>query len=218
MADKILILAKSGGGKTTSLRNMNPETAVIIQVLNKSLPFRGANKWKPWNKESSSGSKIHLTSIPIIEKFIHKAIESGKTEIIIDDMVYLIANQVMREAENKEWDKWTLLARDIYELLKVPDSLPDNVTVYFMTHTEEDSNGNLKMKTAGKLLDNLITPEGMFTMVLGAEMKDGKFCFKTNKERNSEPYKTPMGMFDSVLIDNDLKLVHDTKEKYYNGE
>ena len=217
MADKVLIIAKSGSGKTASMRNMNPEETVVIQVVNKRLPFPEAKNWKLWDKDSASGSRIHLTNPETIKQFMIKAIESGKKAIIVDDVVYLMANKVMAEVENKEWDKWTYLAKEIFDLFKFPDTLPDDVTVYFLTHTEEDQNGNLKMKTAGKLLDNLITPEGMFTMVLGAEMKDGEYKFKVNKERNAEPFKSPMGMFDGIYVDNDLNIVHNTIDNYYNG-
>ena len=218
MAEKVLIIAKSGSGKTASLRNMNVDETVVIQVVNKKLPFKNAKNWKLWNKDTATGSRINLANPEIIKQFMTKAVESGKKTIIVDDVVYLMANKVMAEVENKEWSKWTFLAKEIYDLFKFPDTLPDDVTVYFMTHTEEDQNGNLKMKTAGKLLDALITPEGMFTIVIGAEMKDGEYKFKVNKERNSEPFKSPMEMFDGIYIDNDLNIVHDTIIEYYKED
>lgn len=218
MAEKVLLLAQSGGGKTTSLRNMNPEDSVVIQVVNKRLPFPEGRNWKSWTKTGEGvgeGSRIHLSTIPQIMGFIDVAIASGKKNIFIDDFVYLMANKVMADIGVTGFDKWNMLAADVYKLLNKPDTLPEDVFVVFMTHIEEDSNGNTKMKTAGKLIDNLLTPEGVFTTVLGASMKDGNYVFKTNKERNSEPYKSPMGMFESLTIPNDMKVVIDTQREYY---
>lgn len=209
-------MARSGAGKTTSLRNLDPEQSVVVQVLNKGLPFENAPKWKKWNKETQSGSRIFLSSVLNMQSFITKAVAAGKKIIIVDDLVYIMANKVMAEVENTSWDKWTYLAKEIFDFFNFFDSLPEDVRVYILTHVEEDSNGNIKMKTAGKLLDNLITPEGMFAMVLGAEFKDGNHYFKTNKDRNSEPYKTPMGMFEEKLINNDLKAIDDRICEYYD--
>lgn len=219
MAEKTLIIAKSGSGKSASLRNVDPEKAVCVQVISKRLPFPDGKNWKLWEKATeekpANGSRIVISDPKIISKFIVKAVEAGKKIIIIDDLVYSMANKVMDEVENKDWDKWTYLAKEIYDLFKSIDDLPEDVRVYFLTHTEEDANGNIKMKTAGKLLDNLITPEGMFTIVLGAALKDEKYVFKTKKEHVSEPYKTPMGMFENTYIENDLKVVDQTICDYY---
>ena len=211
---KTLIMAPSGSGKTASLRNMDPKEAVIIQVIEKDLPFPNGKNWKSWVK-GDGGSKIVLSNTEVIQSFMTTAVESGKKIIILDDFVYLMANKVMDSIDIKGFEKWSELARDIYDLMKFPDTLPSDVRVYFMTHIEEDVNGNIKMKTAGKLIDNLLTPSGMFTTVLGMDFRDGKYLFKTNKERGSEPYKSPMGMFDDILIDNDLKVVDDTMCEYY---
>lgn len=222
MAEKTLIIAKSGSGKSASLRNVDPQKAVCIQVISKRLPFPDGKNWEKWQKETETepakGSRITISDPKMITKFIAKAVGIGKKIIVIDDLVYAMANKVMDEVENKDWDKWTYLAKEIYDLFKSIDELPEDVRVYFLTHTEEDANGNIKMKTAGKLLDNLITPEGMFTIVLGAAMKDEKYVFKTKKEHISEPYKTPMGMFENAYIDNDLDVVDSTICEYYGIE
>ncbi len=211
-------MAKSGSGKTTSLRNLDPEEAVVVQGLNQRLPFPSGRDWKLWEKideNTGKGSRICLGRTDRIQQFMQKAVNSGKKIIILDDLVYIMANKVMAEVENKEWDKWTYLAKEIFDLFNFIDTLPENVRVYILTHTEEDANGNLKMKTAGKLLDNLITPEGMFTTVLGAEFKDNKYSFKTRKERNSEPFKSPMGLFEDIFIPNDLATVDKVICEYY---
>jgi len=157
---KTLIMGQSGSGKTTSLRNLDPEKSVIVQVIEKDLPFKNGKNWKQWDKEKSKGSRIVLGKPSSIMKFITKAVENGKKIIIIDDFVYMMAHKVMEDIDVTGYNKWSELARDVYDLLKFPDSLPKDVRVYFLTHIEEDVNGNIKMKTAGKLVDNLLTPAG----------------------------------------------------------
>lgn len=221
---KALIIAPSGSGKSASMRNLDPEKSVVIQVIKKDLPFKNGKNWAKWKKGEvvdgveapGSGSRITIIRPPSIMAFMDKAVAAGKKIIIVDDLVYAMAGKVMDDADEKGYEKWTLLAKEIWEVMKHPDTYPDDVRVYFMSHTEEDQNGLIKMKTAGKLLDNLVTPEGMFSTVLGATMQDGKYFFKTQKERNSEPFKSPMEMFDSILIENDLKLVDDTFVEYYD--
>lgn len=112
-------------------------------------------------------------------------------------------------------EKWTMLAVAVYDLFEHIDSLPDDVRVYILTHTEEDANGNTKMKTAGKMIDQVLNPEAQFTMVLGAMYKDNRYMFQTHKERNSQPYKSPMGMFEETFVDNDLAVIDRTICSYY---
>ena len=218
MAEKTLILAKSGAGKTTSLRNLDPDTTMVIQPVNKRLPFESGKNWKLWDKESSTGSRFVTRDLHKMKPFMQKMVDVGKKVIVIDDFVYCISGKVMDDIDDKGYDKWSELARDVYSLLEFTDSLPEDIRVYILTHIEEDANGNIKMKTAGKLIDNLITPEGLFTTVLGAAFVDGQYKFKTNKDRNSEPYKSPIGMFKDLLIDNDIKAIDDTLVSYYGIE
>ncbi|MCF6330271.1 MAG: hypothetical protein L3I99_01830 [Sulfurimonas sp.] len=215
MAEKTLIMATSGSGKTTSLRNLNLDEVMVIQPINKRLPFPSGKDWKLWDKDSLTGSRFITRDLHKMKPFMKKMVDVGKKIIVIDDFVYCIAGQVMDQIDEVGFDKWNQLAKDVHSLMEFIDMLPEDVRVYVLTHTEEDSNGNIKMKTAGKLIDNLLTPEGMFTTVLGATFTDGKYKFKTQKERNSEPYKSPMGMFKDVLIDNDLKVIDDIQVKYY---
>ena len=95
-------------GKSSSLRNLDPDISVVVQVLDKRLPFPEGKNWKKWTKDEDglgSGSRINLINIPTIIKFMDVAVKSGKKIIIIDDLVYTMANKVMEEVDNKEWDR-----------------------------------------------------------------------------------------------------------------
>ncbi len=212
--EKILILASSGKGKSTSLRNLDPEKTMVIQAYKKRLPFKHKD-WKHWDKETQTGSIFYAPSFEIAEAAVKKMAEVGKEIIIIDDFVYLFANRVMTDAEQKGFDKWNFLAASYYNLLKSIDEAESDARVYIMTHTDQDENGIIKMKTAGKLVDNLMTPEGQFTMVLGMKKTEDGAFFITNGS-GTVPYKTPMDMFPDKEIPNDLKAIDDVITDFYD--
>ena len=54
MGIPVFILGESGSGKSTSLRNLNPDQTIVLQAVKKPLPFR--NAWKPWSGETKIGS------------------------------------------------------------------------------------------------------------------------------------------------------------------
>lgn len=205
MAEGIMILAKSGRGKTTSLRNFEPDDVMIVQCKKKRLPFPH-KEWKKWDKDSSSGSIFNVNTFAEVNAVLQKMSEVGKKVVVIDDLVYLFANQVMAEVDNTSWDKWTQLAIDFDSVIKTIESLRDDMRVYILTHPDEDENGETKMKSSGKLIEKLLTPEGNFTVVLGMTKSDNGSFFITNGTTR-DPYKSPMGMFKDKQIPNDLQTV-----------
>ncbi len=214
MAEKILILAKSGSGKSTSIRNLDPKDTMVIQPKKKRLPFPH-KEWKKWDKESSTGSIFQINTFSGIKAVLSKMEEVGKKTIIIDDFVYVLADQVMAEVETKGYEKWTLLASDFNDLMNHIDNMHEDIRVYIMTHTDEDDMGKIKMKTAGKLIDNLLTPEGLFTIVLGMTKNDSGSFFITNGG-TMDPYKSPMEMWKDKLIPNDLQAVDKRICEFYD--
>ncbi len=214
MAEKILILAKSGSGKSTSIRTLDPETTMVIQPKRKRLPFPHKD-WKKWNKDTSKGSIFQINTFTGIKAVLTKMEQVGKKVIIIDDFVYVLADRVMADIDIKGFDKWTELAADFNDLMSHIDNMHEDIRVYIMTHTDEDDLGRIKMKTAGKLIDNLLTPEGMFTIVLGMIKNDSGSFFITNGG-SMTPYKSPMEMWNDKQIPNDLKAVDDRICEFYD--
>ena len=151
MAIIVMVYGQSGTGKSTSLRNFKPEDVCIVNVSGKPLPFK--NKHKTFNTDDYMS----------IEAAIQKA---PAKSIVIDDATYLMTGEYMRAAKVTGYQKFTELALNYYPLVKTAAALPDDKIVYFMGHSDIDSNGNEKFKTIGKLLDEKITLEGMFTIVL----------------------------------------------------
>ena len=201
MGQKVLILGESGTGKSASLRNFNADEILVINSAGKPLPFK--NRF-----ECVRPSYDNLT------KDVLKAMDStNKKVIVIDDAQYIMSFQYMRRLKEKGWEKWDDIQGDFFGIIKHVDDLPEDVIVYFLSHIQRDENGIEKMKTMGKMLDEKITLEGLFTTVLGSSVQDGQYFFITqNNGRNT--IKSPIGMFPSYAIENDLKYV-DTKIRNY---
>ena len=201
MGIPVMILGESGSGKSSSMRNFTPNEIGIINVGKKPLPFR--SQIKPFN--SDDYSKI----VGVMQKAKAKS-------IVIDDCQYLMANEFMRNAKVTGFQKFTDIALNFWSLVQIViDQLPDDVIVYFLGHIERDANGNEKFKTIGKMLDEKITIEGLFTIVLKTVVSDGKYQFST-QTNGMDTVKSPLGMFTEPLIENDLKMVDETIRYYYN--
>ena len=199
MAIPVLILGESGTGKSASLRNFKPEELKVINVANKPLPFK--------NKFESISTDDYRTII--------KELKLNKKKVaVIDDAQYLMANEFMRRATERGFDKFTEIAQNFWALVNTVKDLPADQVVYFLAHIERDANGNEKIKTIGKLLDEKITVEGMFTIVLKTNVTDGVYSFITQNSGH-DTVKSPIGMFPSVVIDNDLKYVDEKIRNYY---
>lgn len=200
MAIPVLILGDSGSGKSTSLRNFQPGELGIINVNGKPLPFK------------SRLGIVNTDDYMTVEAVLKKA---KVKSMAIDDAQYLMANEYMRNAKIPGFQKYIDLGQNFWTLIRVAiNELPDDMIVYFLSHLERDNEGREKMKTIGKMLDEKITVEGMFTIVLKAISHDGGYYFRTHTNGN-DTVKSPMGMFDADEIDNDLKMVDEIIRNYY---
>lgn len=198
MAIKTLICGLSGTGKSTSARNI--KEAAVVNPVNKPLPFKH-------HFEMLNG----VTDSKEIVKFIK---ETDKKIIIIDDFQYLLSIPYMRRIKEAGWDKYNDFASNYFDIIAVCDELPDDVTVYFMTHTETLEDGTETVKLIGKLLREKICIEGLFTTVLKTMVNDGKYYFITQNNGHDHT-KSPLGMFESYAIDNDLAYVDAKIRSYY---
>ena len=201
MAQKVLILGDSGTGKSASMRNFSEGEVFVINSAGKPLPFRS-------HFESITPSFNTLTSD------IMKALKStNKKVIVIDDVQYILSFPMMRRIKESGWDKWNDIQGDFFNIIQACDDLPEDVIVYFLSHLQRTDDGHEKIKTVGKMLDEKITIEGLFTVVLKTIVADGKYYFQTQNS-GMDTVKSPIGMFDTYAIDNDLKYV-DTKIRNY---
>lgn len=200
MGIPILIVGESGSGKSTSLRNFEPEEVSVFNVAAKPLPFR---KKLPTKATADYG---------VIAQSIKR---SQKKTFVIDDSQYLMCFESFAKAKDSGFTKYTDIALNFYNLVQfVIYQTPPDVLVYFMQHSETDSNtGKTKAKTMGKMLDNQLTLEGLFSIVLMCVTDGRNHNFITQSDGYTTA-KSPMEMFPEV-IDNDLKMVDQTIREYY---
>lgn len=201
MAIPVLLLGQSGTGKSYSMKNFNEDEICLISVQKALLPFRKK-----------------FTETVVTDKYtdIIKAMKAtNKKVIVIDDTQYLMCNEFMRRATEKGYDKFTEIAQNFWSLVvQEVNNLPADTIVYLLCHTATDENGVEKMKTIGKLVDEKITPEGLFTIVLKTAVSDGNYAFVT-QNNGKDTVKSPEGMFSTYAINNDLKYVDEKIRNYY---
>lgn len=196
----VLIIGKSGSGKSTSLRNFKKDEIAVANVLGKPLPF----------KTDIEAPKVN--DYNIILKSIEK---TDKKSIVIDDANYLITNEFMKNSSIKGYDKYNDMANNYWNLINGVKDIEGNKIVYIFMHEDIDEYGNVKPKTIGKLLDDKCNIQGMFTICLRAMYDGSKYIFRT-KTNGQDCVKTPIGLFEEEEIENDLKLVDEKIREYYN--
>lgn len=217
MGTATLILGESGTGKSASLRNLNPTETLLIQTIKKPLPFK-STQWRNWDQKDATTSIFVSDCWQHIIKAIEKAHNYGKKLIIIDDFQYLMANEFMRRSDEKSFDKFTEIGAHTWNVINAAINLSsDDIRIYFLSHTEETPLGKVKMKTIGKMLDEKITVEGMFTIVLKTVIKDGQYLFSTQNS-GYDTVKSPMGMFETPEIENDINAIDAAICEYYSIE
>ncbi|MBQ8300293.1 MAG: AAA family ATPase [Clostridia bacterium] len=199
MGIPVLVLGESGSGKSCSLRNFNKEDVVIYNIAGKPLPFK---------KQLNKADNVNYTQIK-------SNMQKGNFKTyVIDDSQYLMAFEMFDRAKELGYNKFTDVALNFRGLVDfVIRNTPADVIVYFLHHTETTDTGKIKAKTSGKMLDNQLTLEGLFSIVLLCKTDGQEHYFETQSDGYST-CKSPMGMFD-LKIDNDLKMVDDKIREYY---
>jgi hypothetical protein len=207
-----MILGQSGTGKSASLRNMKPQDVLLIQPVRKPLPFKSA-EWKPLSAESKEGNVYVSDSSAHI---IHAMRKTQRPVIVIDDYQYILANEFMRRSDERGYDKFTEIAKHAWDIFMEANDLPGDKRVYILAHTDTADDGRVKAKTIGKLLDEKITLEGLVSIVLRTQVVNGQYLLRTQNNGN-DTVKSPIGLFDNELIDNDLAIIDQQITDYYKG-
>ena len=195
----VLVLGASGSGKSTSMRNFKKGEVLVLNVAGKRLPFRGA---------------LDMINNATYEKIGKALMAQQYKTYVVDDSQYLLAFDMFDRAKETGSGKFTDLAVRFKNMLTyVNQKTPDDCVVFFLHHTETDENGRIKAKTVGKMLDNQLTVEGLFSVVLLAQTDGDNYRFVTQSD-GATTAKSPMGMFERE-IDNDLKLVDTAIREYW---
>ena len=215
MSHVICIAGESGTGKTTSMRNLNPETTLYIDCDKKGL------SWKGWKRQFSGEKRNYLvTDFPQVAlQALRKVNEQDSMKhirvVVVDTLNGLMVADEMRRTKEKGYDKWQDLAQSIYDLVDYSLTMRDDVTVVFVAHTQTDHDDNgymfTRIKTSGRKLDK-ITLESKFSTVLLSKCIDGRYVFET--QANFSTAKSPMGAFSEKEIDNDITAVIEALKDY----
>jgi len=233
MADTIAIVGKSGTGKSTSIGNipelgikgLNPKETAIINVAGKNLPFKG---WKKnyTEKIQTGGNYFEGSDSKTIVKIINYISEERKNikQLVIDDGQFIMAFEFMARASEPGYTKFADIGVHMGDILSSCKKARQDLKIFFLWHPELDNTSKeFKMKTVGAMIDNYLTLEGLFTVILytkvtkSSESNKMEYNFVTNND-GELPAKSPIGMFDSLLINNDLAEVIKCIDLYNNEE
>ena len=199
MGIAVLVLGSSGSGKSTGMRNFKSNEVCVLNVAGKPLPFKGQLPTVQNATYDTIGATFH---------------EGKFKTYVVDDSQYLLAFEMFDRAKETGYGKFTDIAVRFRNMISyVAQQMPEDAVVFFLHHSEETESGKVKAKTVGKMLDNQLTVEGLFSIVLLAQSDGVNYKFITQTD-GVTPAKSPMGMFERE-IDNDLKLVDKTIREYW---
>lgn len=228
--ETLCVCGESGTGKSTSLRNLNPEETFVISTTGKPLPFKGwKKKYTPIKMEGTSISGNYYVSsnweqIIKILKIVNLKMPHIK-QVIVDDMQYILSYEFVDRSTEVGYGKFSELAQHLMEILRYSEQMREDCKMIFLTHCEnvgDALNPKYVIKTIGKLLAEKVTLEGLFTYLLFTKVEEGtdgrmEYKFLTNTD-GACVAKTPLGMYEDLLIDNDLAEVIKTIDEYNNAD
>lgn len=218
MSHVVAIIGESARGKTAALRNLDPTQTLLIQVVDKALPFENARHWVRYNKEHAPHGNVFVSDKP--DTIMKVMAGTKRNVIVIDDFQYTMSNEFMNRHAETGYAKFTEIAFKAWSLITAAHQLPLNKRVYILTHTETTDDGTVRVKTIGKLLNEKLTIEGLFATVLHAMIRpeeedfSRRYVFAT-RSNGRDPTKTPMGMWSDMFIPNDIAAVDARVCEYY---
>jgi adenylate kinase family enzyme len=226
MANCVIILGKSGTGKSTSIQNLDPKETVVFNVLKKKLPFKGSSSLYNLDNKNMFVLDEYTQLIQYLEAIDKKA--THVKNIIIDDCIYVMRKEYFRRAKEAGYTKYTELAQHFQQIISTCENLREDINVFFILHSEDVVSDNsitgYKVSTIGKLLDSQYNPVEVVPMVLYSDIKyddkgNATYGFYTHRTMNGTveiPAKSPAGLFEEDFIPNDLALVVKAMNEYYN--
>ena len=200
----VALFGKPGSGKSTGIQTLPADKTLVINVLNKPLPFKGSKRFKTCSSDNADE----------IISWMSSAVNKGYKVIVLDDIGYVMVNLFMSAAMEKGYDKFNRIGKKFFDIINYARQLPEDVNVYFVMHSDSDESGQTTIKTLGRMLSDKVSVEGMFTIVLYAKT-DGKTHTFITQNDGVVTAKSPMDMFDNE-IPNDLGLVDRTIREYYD--
>lgn len=224
MANVIMLLGKSGTGKSTSIKTLNPDETIIVNVLGKRLPFKGSTSLYSKEKKNMFRLDDYNQVVKLLEQ-IDKL--PNIKNVVIDDSIYIMRKEYFARAKEVGYGKYTELAQHFQQIVSLCEKMRENINVFLILHSEDIQSDNIttgyKVSTIGKLLDNQYNPIEVVPMVLYSSVKyddkgNATYGFYTHRTKEGSveiPAKTPAEMFTEDFIPNDLGLVVKAMNDYY---
>lgn len=218
MSQLALVIGGPGDGKTAAARTLDPRSTFFISISGKRLPWQGsAQDYKEGKNYLETASPNKISSV------LQKVDKKGKKykTIVIDDVQYLMSFEFMDRIKEKGWDKFSDIAYNFFQVLQEARDLRDDLVIFVICHTDVKKDGRIGLKTVGNATDQYVVPEGLTTLVLHTEYfeeeEDEKDRYQFRTQRGSEKVaRSPMGMFDGLFIPNDLGMIRETIDEYYD--
>lgn len=196
----VMVVGKSGAGKSTALRNFDEGEVGIFNVAGKPLPFR---------KRLTKADRCGYSSI-------EASLRANKLRAyVVDDSTYLMQFSNFAKAKETGYGKFVDMAVEFERLLECAMATDDDTIVYFLHHPDTDERGNVRPKSIGRMLDEKLCIEGLFPIVINCEVRDGEHVFSVEPDERGIA-KAPMGMFEQAVFDNDLKAVDTAIREYWD--
>ena len=238
---KILILAPSGFGKTTSwagreklgIKGLDPKETYAIQCIGRGVPNPNY-KLCPSNeiKDIAKGNRVQVDSVTGLDRFKRVADlldalrKSPFKNIVIDDFNYLMQDYFMNNAMKGGWNTPKEIGFGIGLIFDAMKGYPENKHIYVCAHYEKanDNDGTVtyQMKTTGKMVNEYCTPQGKFDIILYGKQtynEEEKKAIKTFVKDfdGTFPAKDSIGVLDGMPDEfpNDLALVAEELKKWY---
>lgn len=225
MGNCIIVLGKSGTGKSTSIKGLDPKSTVVLNVLGKKLPFKGSSS--VYNESNKNLFRIddYTQAINMLESIDKKA--THVKNVVLDDAIYIMRKEYFKRAKEAGYSKYTELAQHFQQIISVCEGMRDDVNVFFLLHSEDVQSDKTtvgyKVSTIGQLLDNQYNPVEVVPMVLYSSIKyddKGKASYGFYTQRFMDgmveiPAKSPAEMFNEPFIPNDLGFVVQKMKEYY---
>lgn len=226
MANICMLLGKSGTGKSTSIKTLDPKETIVINTLKKRLPFKGSASMYSVENKNLFQKEDYLEVISLLRNISEKG--ASIKNIILDDMIYIMRKEYFKRAKETGYGKYTELAQHFQQIISTCEGLRDDLNVFFILHSEDVQSDKTtvgyKVSTIGQLVDNQYNPVEVVPMVLYSAIKyddkgNPQYGFYTHRcmEGTVEiPAKSPDGMFEHDFIPNDLGMVVKAMNEYYN--
>jgi len=200
MARLVFILGDSGSGKSTSLRNLTDKDVNVISVTGKELPFK---------------TNIEVYHPRTYEHVILAVEKANKPIVVIDDANYLMSNFEFSTINEQGYGKFARNALGMVNVFNAIVNKESSQTFYVMAHVEQNEEGHLRFKTTGKMVSEKYNPAGVTNIVLEALYDDQSEAFVFRTKADGRGVKSPLGMFDTQFVPNDLKAIDKTIREFY---